>query len=289
MRYQLSVSPLAQDRIDTTGWGRVQAVEIAFCSLRIGAIQPIPERSQSRCNSMSDSSVTDIRALKYAAAARALDYVEPGMKLGLGSGSTSAAFVDLLGVKVRDGLKVVCTSTSVTIEHKARSLGIELKPLAELAPLDLAVDGADEIDPDLNLIKGGGGALTREKIVEASAKRLVVIADGSKWVQRLGRFALPVEVVSFGHETTAARIGAVSKALGYPNLPMALRQTNGAVFKTDNGNVIYDCRYQAIVDVPALADALANIAGVVEHGLFVGMAEAAILARTQGVAVMSRL
>lgn len=237
---------------------------------------------------MTETSIYDVRALKYAAAAKALECVEPGMKLGLGSGSTSAAFVDLLGVRVRDGLKVVCTSTSVVIEHKARNLGIELMPLVDLAPLDLVVDGADEADADLNLIKGGGGALTREKIVESSAKRFIVIADGGKLVERLGKFPLPVEVVTFGHETTAARIAAAAAGLGYESLAMTLRQADGKPFVTDNGNVIYDCRFDAISDVPALATALSGIPGVVEHGLFVGMAERLILARPEGVEVIPR-
>lgn len=234
---------------------------------------------------MSDGT-SDTRALKYAAAARALEFVEPGMKLGLGSGSTSAAFVELLGVKVRDGLKVVCTPTSEATAEKARALGITLMNLADLAPLDLAVDGADEADAELSLIKGGGGALTREKIVEASAARLIVIADASKFVPTLGRFPLPVEVVSFGHQTTAARISAAAKALGYKDVPLTLRRKNGVPFKTDGGNVIYDCAFGAISDANALANALANIAGVVEHGLFVGMAEALVLARPDGVAVI---
>lgn len=227
-----------------------------------------------------------IRSLKYAAAARALEYVEPGMKLGLGSGSTSAAFVDLLGARVRDGLKVVCTPTSEVIAEQARGLGIDVRPLAELAPLDLVVDGADEADADLNLVKGGGGALTREKIVEASAKRFIVIADASKWVDSLGQFPLPVEVVKFGHETSAMRMADTIKKLGYGDVPLVLRQKDGKTFITDGGNVIYDCHFGTITDAPALANALSNIAGVVEHGLFIGMAEALILAHPDGCKVI---
>lgn len=227
-----------------------------------------------------------IRSLKYAAAARALEYVEPGMKLGLGSGSTSAAFVDLLGARVREGLKVVCTPTSEVIGEQARALGIELRPLADLAPLDLVVDGADEADADLNLVKGGGGALTREKIVEASAKRFIVIADASKLVGTLGKFPLPVEVVKFGHETSAMRIADTINALGYSAVPLVLRQKGGKTFITDGGNVIYDCHFDTITNAPALANALSNIAGVVEHGLFIGMAEALILAHPDGCKVI---
>jgi ribose 5-phosphate isomerase A len=230
--------------------------------------------------------MSDTESLKYAAAARALEFVEPGMKLGLGSGSTSAAFVELLGVKVRGGLDVICTPTSDATAAKARSLGIALAPLADLAPLDLAVDGADEADAALNLIKGGGGALTREKIVEASAKRLIVIADETKWVERLGRFPLPVEVVEFGHDTTRARIAKTVFTLGYSGIPILLRRKDGAVYKTDGGNVIYDCRFGAITDCRKLDSALSSIPGVVEHGLFVSMASALVLARPGGVEVI---
>jgi ribose 5-phosphate isomerase A len=230
--------------------------------------------------------MNDTEALKYAAAAKALEFVEPGMKLGLGSGSTSAAFVELLGMKVRDGLNVICTATSNDITQKARSLGIALAPLADLAPLDLAVDGADEADPALDLIKGGGGALTREKIVEAAAERLIVIADERKWVKHLGRFPLPVEVVEFSHPVTRMHIAKTATAFGYGDIPIALRHKNGAPFKTDNGNLIYDCTFGEITDVPALADALSCLPGVVEHGLFVGMAEALVLARAGGVEVI---
>lgn len=230
--------------------------------------------------------MNDTVSLKYAAAAKALEFVEPGMKLGLGSGSTSAAFVELLGVRIRDGLNVICTATSNDTVQKARALGIALAPLADLAPLDLAVDGADEADPRLDLIKGGGGALTREKIVEAAAERLIIIADERKWVKRLGRFPLPVEVVEFAHPVTRMQIARTAATFGFGEIPITLRQHNGVPFKTDNGNLIYDCAFGEIKDAPALADALACIPGVVEHGLFVGMAEALVLARTGGVEVI---
>jgi ribose 5-phosphate isomerase A len=228
----------------------------------------------------------DVRSLKYAAAARALEFVEPGMKLGLGSGTTSAAFVELLGVKVRNGLDVICTSTSEVITQKARGLDISLAALSDLAPLDLAIDGADEADADLNLIKGGGGALTREKIVEASSRRLIIIADESKWVEMLGRFPLPVEVVAFGHKTTQARIEHAVADLGYDGVAIELRQHDGTPFKTDGGNVIYDCRFGAIADCRKLAAVLSAIPGVVEHGLFIDMAEALVLARPGGIEVI---
>lgn len=232
--------------------------------------------------------MSDTESLKYAAAARALEFVQDGMKLGLGSGSTSAAFVELLGVKVRGGLNVLCAPTSEVIAQKARALGIALAPLADLAPLDLTIDGADEADGELNLIKGGGGAHLREKIVAASSKRLLIIADERKLVKRLGAFALPVEVVEFGHATTAARIKEACAKLGYRDTPIILRHKNGAAFKTDCNNVIYDCAFGVIADPAKLADTLSNIAGVVEHGLFVGMADTLVIARAGGVEVIER-
>jgi ribose 5-phosphate isomerase A len=230
--------------------------------------------------------MSDLESQKYAAAARALEFVEPGMKLGLGTGSTARAFVELLGVRGRDGLDVVCTPTSEATAQLARSLGLTLAPLDDLAPLDLAIDGADEVDAELNLIKGGGASHTREKIVEASAKRLIIIADETKQVEQLGRFPLPVEVVQFGHRTSAARIAAAAAALGYRDLPLTLRRKDGAPLITDNGNLIYDCAFGAIADCRALAAALAEIVGVVEHGLFIGMAEALVLARADGVEIL---
>jgi ribose 5-phosphate isomerase A len=228
----------------------------------------------------------DSAAFKRAAATRALDYVENGMKLGLGTGTTAEAFVELLAEKVARGLRVTCTATSRRTAEKAAALGIALADLDALAPLDLAVDGADEADRNLDLIKGGGGALLREKIVEASAKRLVIIADESKLVDWLGRFPLSVEVIPFGHVTTAARIQDVARALGYAHLAPKLRAAVGAPFITDSGNYIYDCPFGAIADAHRLANALANIAGVVEHGLFVGMASALVIAGTNGIQVI---
>src|SRR6266436_4379888 len=214
----------------------------------------------------------DPASLKRAAAARALDYVTDGMKLGLGSGSTAEAFLDLLAERVRAGLKVVGTPTSERTSDKAEALGIALKDLDTLAPLDLVIDGADEADRNLDLIKGGGGALLREKIVAASAKRMVVIADESKFVGRLGKFPLPVEVVAFGHTTTAARIKAAAQGLGYSNMTPVLRIKDRRRYRTDSKNCIYDCPFGAIDDTARLSAALSGIPGVVEHGLFVGLA-----------------
>ncbi|MGD0189457.1 MAG: ribose-5-phosphate isomerase RpiA [Rhizomicrobium sp.] len=230
----------------------------------------------------------DPSALKRAAAVRALDFVESGMKLGLGTGSTAEAFLDVLAPRVQGGLRLTCTATSERTARKASTLGIPLADLDALAPLDLVVDGADEADRDFNLIKGGGGALLREKIVAASAKRMVVIADSSKLVDRLGEFPLPVEVISFGHETTVARIAASISRLGYSDRPITLRGTAIAPFVTDSGNMIYDVAFGAILDVPKLADALCRIPGVVDQGLFVGLAHTLVIARADGIEIIAR-
>jgi ribose 5-phosphate isomerase A len=232
--------------------------------------------------------MADSAALKRAAAARALDFVSDGMKLGLGSGSTAEAFVELLGARVRGGLNLLCVPTSERTAQLARSLGIVLANLDDLAPLDLVVDGTDEADGDFNLIKGGGGALLREKIVAISSKRMVVVGDGSKLVKRLGRFPLPVEVLEFGHATTAQRIADAVAALGYRNTAIVLRKKDGAVFRTDNANVIYDCAFGAITNTGALAAALSCITGVVEHGLYIGIAKTLVIARADGVEVRER-
>jgi ribose 5-phosphate isomerase A len=234
------------------------------------------------------TAVSDSTGQKRAAAARAVDFVEDGMKLGLGTGSTADAFLELLAERVRKGLKILGTPTSERTAEKARSLGIAMHELDGLGRLDLVIDGADEADADLNLIKGGGGALLREKIVAASAARMVVIADESKLVARLGAFPVPVEVVAFGHLTTRARICAAAEKLGYGKLAPVLRAKDGQVFRTDSGNVIYDCPFGAIADVPALAAALSPVTGVVEHGLFVNMASALVIAGAKGVRLIER-
>src|ERR1700689_4899518 len=150
--------------------------------------------------------MTDQDSLKRAAAAKALDFVQDGMKLGLGSGSTAEIFVEMLAPRVRGGEKLLCVPSSEKTAALARKLGITLAALDDLAPLDLTIDGADEADRNLDLIKGGGGMLLREKIVAASSRKMLVIADETKLVPRLGRFPLPVEVVEFGHKTTVTRL-----------------------------------------------------------------------------------
>lgn len=219
---------------------------------------------------------------KREAARAALALVQPGMRLGLGSGSTSRHFVDLLGERVKAGLDVVCVPTSEATRVQAAALGIRLATLDEMPELDLAIDGADEIDGELNLIKGGGGALLREKIVAAAAARFVVIADHSKRVRLLGAFALPVEVVPFGHVATAAMIRARAADAGCEGA-VAPRQAGGGAFLTDNGNLIYDCAFGCIEDAELLDEALKSIPGVVEHGLFLGMTDMAFVAGPGGL------
>ena len=230
----------------------------------------------------------DPNALKRAAAARALDFVRNGMKLGLGTGSTAEAFLDLLAERVRAGLTVTGTPTSERTREKACALSIPVAELDNLAPLDLVIDGADEADHNLDLIKGGGGALLREKIVAASSARMIVIADETKLVRRLGAFPLPIEVIAFGHRTTASRIAAVASALGHQQLTPKLRMKDSQPFRTDSGNVIYDCPFVEIGDAPSLAAALSTITGVVEHGLFVGLASHLVIAAASGVRVIER-
>jgi len=232
--------------------------------------------------------MNDVDHLKQIAAARALEYVRGGMKLGLGSGTTAEVFLDLLGARVRGGLDIVGVPTSERIAQKARALGIALGNLNDLAPLDLDVDGADESTRGLDLIKGGGGALLREKVVAASSHRMLVIIHGSKLVDKLGAFPLPVEVLEFGHATTAARIAEATAGLGYRNVPLTLRRKADAACKTDNGNVIYDCGFGTIPDAGRLSRALSCITGVVDHGLYVGIARTLIVARSDGIEIIER-
>lgn len=221
--------------------------------------------------------------MKVAAAREALREVRSGMRLGLGTGSTAHEFVNLLGDALKSGSlrDVRCTSTSEKTEKQARSLDIPMFPLAEVAPLDLAVDGADEIDADLRLIKGRGGALLREKIVEQQAKRFIVIADDSKIVARLGVGTLPVEVTPFALEVLRARFDAMG-------LQPSLRMMDGAVRITDEGHRILDVRVPAGEDIGDLVSRLRQLAGVVETGFFPTEASEAIIASATGVRRMSR-
>ena len=226
---------------------------------------------------MSDSEV-----FKRQAAERAMTYVRSGMKLGLGTGSTARHFVDLVGQGVRQGLDIVGVPTSEATFRQAEALGVRLATLDEIPELDLTVDGADEIDPSLRLIKGGGGALLREKIVAASSRQMLVIADSTKRVARLGAFPLPIEVVPFGLAATRHRVERACAALGLTG-QIKLRGREGRIFVTDGGHYILDGAFGAISDPEALARALAFIPGVVDHGLFLGLATAAVFAGPNGV------
>jgi len=230
----------------------------------------------------------DSVSLKRAAAARALDFVRPGMRLGLGSGSTAREFVALLGERVRAGLSLVAVPTSEETRAQAEGLGIRLATLDEVPELDLTIDGADEIAHDLTLIKGGGGALLREKIVASASARMIVIADESKWVPVLGKFPLPIEVTPFGFTVTHRAVEAAATAAGAPG-PARLRQgRDGHAFVTDGGHWILDAALVRIPEPDALARRLAAIPGVVEHGLFIGMADTAIIAGPGGVRTVER-
>jgi ribose 5-phosphate isomerase A len=230
--------------------------------------------------------LADADRLKRAAAERALGWVESGMRVGLGTGSTVAHFLDGLAERVRSGslTRIVGVPTSVRTEERARELGIALAELHEAQPLDLTVDGADEVDPGLDLVKGLGGALLREKMVAQASRRFVIVVDDSKLVRRLGTKApLPVEVTRFGWRAHAGYL----RALGCE--PTLRGGGDGAPFVTDNGNHMLDCRFPAGMDNPgAVEDALRRRAGVVESGLFLGMAAAVVVAAAAGVRVIER-
>jgi ribose 5-phosphate isomerase A len=225
---------------------------------------------------------------KQQAAERALAYLEDGMAVGLGTGSTAARFVDLVGQRVKDGLKLVCVPTSEATRIQAERLAIPLSTLDATPFLDLTVDGADELDAELRLIKGGGGALLREKIVATASERMIVIADASKRVGRLGKFPLPVEVVRFGLAATRNLIDVLAADAGCQGEITLRAQKSGQPFLTDSGNYILDCAFGLIDDPEALDIALKLVPGVVENGLFLGIADAAIVAGPDGVVVLER-
>jgi ribose 5-phosphate isomerase A len=216
--------------------------------------------------------------LRRAAAARALELVSPGMRLGLGTGSTAAAFVDLLAERVRGGLDVVGVPTSEATRRQAAAGGIRLATLDDMPELDLTIDGADEVDPQLRLIKGGGAALLREKIVAFASRRMVVIADAAKRVPILGTFPLPIEVNPFGLAATRRGVEAAIARAGCSGTVHLRRGSDGSPILTDGGHHIVDARLGAIPAPETLGTALWAVPGVVEHGLFLGIADAAILA-----------
>ena len=217
-------------------------------------------------------------ALKLKAAQRALELVEPGMTIGLGSGSTASVWVRLLGQQVRErGLKIRAIASSEDSEHLGRSFGIPIISFDECERLDLTVDGADEIAPGLALIKGGGGKLLREKIVASASRRFVIVADGSKVVEKLGAAPLPVEVIQM-----AAPL--VKRALMRLGFDVRLRlQADGSPYVTDEGNHLFDCSGMIIEDPERLAAILDGTVGVVEHGLFLNFADMALIATEEDV------
>lgn len=217
---------------------------------------------------------------KQAAALRALEEVEDGMLLGLGTGSTAAFYIDALGERVRAGLSVTAVATSKASAVQAARFGIQLLETID-RPIDLTVDGADEIDPALNLVKGLGGALLREKVVAAASSRMLVIATEEKLVPKLGRGPLPVEVLPLLWERTAAAIAGLG-------LQAAMREVRGTPFISDNGNLILDCTGAASLEIQALASSLDAIPGVLGHGLFIGIATEAVVAGPDEVRVIRR-
>jgi ribose 5-phosphate isomerase A len=220
---------------------------------------------------------------KYVAARRAVDFVEDGMRVGLGTGSTAEFMVRALGEVVReDGLMITTVATSARTAALAREVGLTVRTLDEVRWLDLTIDGADEIDPHLNLVKGGGGALLHEKIVATASDRMVVIADASKSVDRLGAFPLPVEIIPFGWPTTSALVEEMLSNVEVTGREVTLRQAAGEPFRTDEGNLILDLRLGRIGNPGQLSLVLNQIPGVVENGLFLDICDVVILGHADG-------
>lgn len=224
----------------------------------------------------------EIHRQKRLAAERSLEYVRDGMCLGLGSGSTAAIMLDLLGQRVRDGLRVRGIATSEMSRQLAERAGIPIVDFDEVSRLDLTIDGADEVDPQLNLIKGGGGALLREKVVASFSRHVVIIVDSQKQVSQLGVFPLPVEVVRFAWRPLAQRLGDLGAS------PALRAGEAGSPYVTDEGNYILDCAFGRIEDPAALAARLDAMPGVVGHGLFIGLANTLIVGHGEGTLVIDR-
>lgn len=220
--------------------------------------------------------------MKIEAARAALRFVRPGMRLGIGTGSTAEEFVRVLAERVADGFEIIGVPTSERTARLCMELGVRLTTLDEAPELDLTIDGTDEVDSHLRLIKGGGGALLREKIVATASKSMLVIADESKLVETLGKFPLPIEVNQFGLRATELAITTAYEQLGLSG-PLTLRKAGGEPFVTDGGHFIIDASFGRIPDPRALSDALHAIPGVVEHGLFLGLAQNVLLAGPDGV------
>jgi len=213
---------------------------------------------------------------KLAAAKAAVDYIKDGMVVGLGTGSTAAKMVDLVGERVKDGLDIVAVPTSEATAEQAKGLGIKVVGLDEVSVIDLTIDGTDEVDSEMRLIKGGGGAHLREKIVASLSDQMIVIAENKKMVETLGAFKLPVEVIPFAASALLPKMEALGS-------DPAIRQKDGKDFHTDEGNLIIDCAFGAIDDPENLAITLSTMAGVVEHGLFIDFADVVLIGTDDGV------
>ncbi len=226
--------------------------------------------------------MADINREKQRAAERSLEFIQDGMCVGLGSGSTAAVMLRLLGHRVRDGLRIQGVPTSEASGQLAEREGIPITGFDQVTGLDLTIDGADEVDPELNVIKGGGGALLREKIVASLSRRVIVIADSRKPVRRLGAFPLPVEVIRFAWKPLAARLEDLGSS------PVLRRDANGQPWTTDEGNYILDCAFGSIENAASLAARMDAMPGVVGHGLFVGLVHTLIVGRGDETEVIER-
>ena len=226
--------------------------------------------------------MADAGQLKKRAGEAALVHVEDGMKIGIGTGTTAEAFVRVLAERIDAGLEIVGIATSDRTEKLCRQLGVPMATLEAEPALDLTVDGADEVDGNLNLIKGGGGALLREKIVAAASRQVIIVADDTKRVETLGAFPLPIEINGFGMVATYLAIRKAAEKLGLEG-EMTLRRNGEEAFITDSGHLILDASFGRIPDPEALSDALLKVPGVVEHGLFIGVATQVILAGESGI------
>ncbi|MEI3600063.1 MULTISPECIES: ribose-5-phosphate isomerase RpiA [unclassified Oceanobacillus] len=218
---------------------------------------------------------------KQMAAEASIEFIKDGMTVGLGSGSTINFMLEQLAERVKEGLKINGIPSSLKTERYAKRLGIPLSDFSTTTKIDIAIDGADEVDPNLHLLKGGGGSLVREKIVDRAADKLIIIVDSSKVVSKLGEFPLPVEVLPFGFEVTTEQISAAGCVA-------VLREKDGQPFVSDNGNYILDCKFDSIEDPQALHEKLKSITGVVETGLFPQMAHKVIVAREGTVDILQR-
>jgi ribose 5-phosphate isomerase A len=222
---------------------------------------------------------------KRVAAAKAIEtFLQDGMTIGLGSGSTSRWFVRILGDRVKAGLRVVGVPSSKSTGELAQEVGVPLADLNDVEQLDLTIDGADEIDPEGRMIKGGGANLLWEKIVASASRKMVAIVDESKRVQRLGRFPLPIEVIPFAWRSTERQLQNLFKNSGFTNVRIDVRGSTEKPLITDSGHYLLDCHLKEIADPDSLAAKLNRIPGVVEHGLFIGIATDAVIGKTDGTA-----